>query len=256
MPAVRVRGLWKRFGEQVAVAGIDLELPAGQFIGLVGPNGAWQDHHPLDGDRAAQARSRHRRGRRSRRLARPGGGEGPDRRTARGTPALRAALRTRTARVHRPVAGPARRRGRQACHPAPRRPRPRGRPAQTGRRLLDRHAQEDRSGLRAPAQPRSPLPGRALRGRGPGLRADHPGRPGAVHRVRRHRRLLLPCDGAGRVAVRLGRRHGRRTHPRTRSARGGAWQRPSLQQAFLELVGAHGCGTTADLDWLGGGAPR
>ncbi|MDQ0775406.1 ABC-2 type transport system ATP-binding protein [Streptomyces aurantiacus] len=38
--AVRVQGLWKRFGEQVAVAGIDLELPAGQFIGLVGPNGA------------------------------------------------------------------------------------------------------------------------------------------------------------------------------------------------------------------------
>jgi ABC-2 type transport system ATP-binding protein len=39
-PAVRVRGLWKRFGEQVAVAGIDLDLPAGRFIGLVGPNGA------------------------------------------------------------------------------------------------------------------------------------------------------------------------------------------------------------------------
>jgi ABC-2 type transport system ATP-binding protein len=41
MPAaVQVRGLWKRFGEQVAVAGIDLELPAGRFVGLVGPNGA------------------------------------------------------------------------------------------------------------------------------------------------------------------------------------------------------------------------
>ena len=39
-PAVRVRGLWKRFGEQVAVAGIHLELPRGRFIGLVGPNGA------------------------------------------------------------------------------------------------------------------------------------------------------------------------------------------------------------------------
>lgn len=39
-PAVRVRGLWKRFGEQVAVSGIDLDLPAGRFIGLVGPNGA------------------------------------------------------------------------------------------------------------------------------------------------------------------------------------------------------------------------
>ncbi|KAB7852760.1 ABC transporter ATP-binding protein [Streptomyces mobaraensis NBRC 13819 = DSM 40847] len=38
--AVRVEGLWKRFGEQVAVAGIDLEIPAGRFIGLVGPNGA------------------------------------------------------------------------------------------------------------------------------------------------------------------------------------------------------------------------
>ncbi|MGS2589567.1 ABC transporter ATP-binding protein [Streptomyces hebeiensis] len=39
-PAVRVEGLWKRFGEQIAVAGIDLALPAGRFIGLVGPNGA------------------------------------------------------------------------------------------------------------------------------------------------------------------------------------------------------------------------
>ncbi|WP_369267399.1 ABC transporter ATP-binding protein [Streptomyces harbinensis] len=39
-PAVRVAGLWKTFGEQVAVSGIDLDLPAGRFIGLVGPNGA------------------------------------------------------------------------------------------------------------------------------------------------------------------------------------------------------------------------
>ncbi|MGW0860038.1 ABC transporter ATP-binding protein, partial [Streptomyces sp. NPDC002690] len=28
-PAVRVRGLWKRFGQQMAVSGIDLDLPAG-----------------------------------------------------------------------------------------------------------------------------------------------------------------------------------------------------------------------------------
>ncbi len=39
-PAVHVEGLWKRFGDQIAVAGIDLTLPAGRFIGLVGPNGA------------------------------------------------------------------------------------------------------------------------------------------------------------------------------------------------------------------------
>ncbi|MFC8795429.1 ABC transporter ATP-binding protein [Streptomyces cinereoruber] len=38
--AVRVEGLWKRFGQQIAVHGIDLALPAGKFIGLVGPNGA------------------------------------------------------------------------------------------------------------------------------------------------------------------------------------------------------------------------
>ncbi|WP_345746925.1 ABC transporter ATP-binding protein [Streptomyces sp. ODS28] len=38
--AVEIKGLWKRFGEQAAVAGVDLSLPAGRFIGLVGPNGA------------------------------------------------------------------------------------------------------------------------------------------------------------------------------------------------------------------------
>ncbi|GHJ39868.1 ABC transporter ATP-binding protein [Streptomyces sp. TS71-3] len=38
--AVRIRSLWKRFGQQIAVAGIDLTFPAGRFIGLVGPNGA------------------------------------------------------------------------------------------------------------------------------------------------------------------------------------------------------------------------
>ncbi|WP_436738316.1 ABC transporter ATP-binding protein [Streptomyces sp. BBFR102] len=40
VPAVRVRGLGKRFGRQTAVAGIDLDLPAGRLIGLAGPNGA------------------------------------------------------------------------------------------------------------------------------------------------------------------------------------------------------------------------
>ncbi|MGW2346145.1 ABC transporter ATP-binding protein [Streptomyces sp. NPDC001661] len=38
--AVRVHDLWKSFGQQTAVAGIELALPAGRFIGLVGPNGA------------------------------------------------------------------------------------------------------------------------------------------------------------------------------------------------------------------------
>ena len=39
-PAIAVRGLRKSFGAKVAVAGIDLEIAAGSFAGLVGPNGA------------------------------------------------------------------------------------------------------------------------------------------------------------------------------------------------------------------------
>lgn len=38
--AVRTQGLFKRFGQQVAVGGVDLVVPAGSFAGLVGPNGA------------------------------------------------------------------------------------------------------------------------------------------------------------------------------------------------------------------------
>jgi ABC-2 type transport system ATP-binding protein len=39
-PALEVRGLWKKFGDKIAVAGIDLVVPVGSFYGLVGPNGA------------------------------------------------------------------------------------------------------------------------------------------------------------------------------------------------------------------------
>ncbi len=39
-PAIAVHGLRKSFGTKEAVAGIDLEIAAGSFAGLVGPNGA------------------------------------------------------------------------------------------------------------------------------------------------------------------------------------------------------------------------
>ncbi|WP_207344125.1 ABC transporter ATP-binding protein [Arthrobacter sp. E3] len=39
-PALSIRGLTKRFGQKLAVDGIDLDVPAGSFYGLVGPNGA------------------------------------------------------------------------------------------------------------------------------------------------------------------------------------------------------------------------
>lgn len=39
-PALALRGLVKQFGETLAVAGLDLDVPPGSFFGLVGPNGA------------------------------------------------------------------------------------------------------------------------------------------------------------------------------------------------------------------------
>jgi len=38
--AIEIRGLRKSFDAKVAVAGIDLDVPAGSFFGLLGPNGA------------------------------------------------------------------------------------------------------------------------------------------------------------------------------------------------------------------------
>lgn len=39
-PALALRGLVKRFDTKMAVAGVDLTVPAGSFYGLLGPNGA------------------------------------------------------------------------------------------------------------------------------------------------------------------------------------------------------------------------
>jgi ABC-2 type transport system ATP-binding protein len=39
-PALALRGLVKRFDTKLAVAGVDLDVPAGSFFGLLGPNGA------------------------------------------------------------------------------------------------------------------------------------------------------------------------------------------------------------------------
>jgi ABC-2 type transport system ATP-binding protein len=40
MTAIRAAGLTKRYGDVLAVDGLDLEIPSGQFFGLLGPNGS------------------------------------------------------------------------------------------------------------------------------------------------------------------------------------------------------------------------
>lgn len=39
-PVVKVENLYKRFGPVTALAGINLEVPAGRIVGLLGPNGS------------------------------------------------------------------------------------------------------------------------------------------------------------------------------------------------------------------------
>ncbi len=38
--AISIRGVEKRFGDRLAVAGLDLEIPRGALVGVLGPNGA------------------------------------------------------------------------------------------------------------------------------------------------------------------------------------------------------------------------
>jgi putative spermidine/putrescine transport system ATP-binding protein len=40
VPDIRVQGLTKRYGDVVAVDGIDLDIPAGEFFTMLGPSGS------------------------------------------------------------------------------------------------------------------------------------------------------------------------------------------------------------------------
>jgi len=40
VPLLRLRGIWKRYGAVIALQGVDLDVAAGEVVGLVGDNGA------------------------------------------------------------------------------------------------------------------------------------------------------------------------------------------------------------------------
>ena len=166
-------GLVKRYGEQAALDGFDLEVERGTVFGLLGPNGAGK----TTAVRAFATLLRVRRGRRPGRRPRPGD------RAARGAPADR---------PQRPDAG-GRRDPRRPAEPRPLRPaqpdvagaRRSGGPtscwSSSGSRMpADKPVKHYSGRYAAPARPRGHAPA-PTRGAVP-RRADHGPRPAQPHR--------------------------------------------------------------------------
>ena len=108
--ALSCTGLVKRYGNVLAVDGLDLEVRRGECCGLLGPNGAGQDHDHRDPGGAARAGCRTRAG--------PGARVGRGRRRAAGAaqdspPEMVANLHT-TAELNAPLSRRAGGRGRLA----------------------------------------------------------------------------------------------------------------------------------------------
>ena len=64
---IEADGLSKRFGKVQALSELNLTLPPGQPVAILGPNGAGQDHVHPHGGHAAATRPRHPDRRRPRR---------------------------------------------------------------------------------------------------------------------------------------------------------------------------------------------
>ena len=167
-PMIEAEGLTKRYGETLALAGIDLEVPAGSILGVLGPNGAGKTTAVRILTTLALPDARLGPGGRLRRGHRGG-------RPCAASIGVTAQDATLDEAAHRP---PEPGHGRRAQRPAPVRgqgpgrraarpvrPHRRRRPGDEG--LLGRHAPAARPGRR----PGDPPPGALPR------RADHRARP-------------------------------------------------------------------------------
>ena len=231
-PALALRGLAKRFDGKVAVAGVDLDVPAGSFYGLLGPNGAGKTTTLSMAVGLLRPDARSGAGARPRRLGRPGRGQAAARRDARRRAAVRPAQRGGAAGVPRAVARDGPGGGRPAGGGAAGRARARRRRPDPGGGLLGRHEEEDRAGLRAAARAAAAGARRAVRGGRPGLGGADPRHPAPLRRRRRHGGLLQPRDGGRGAALHARGDPGRRaassgSAPSTRCAATGRWRTSS-----------------------------
>ena len=248
--ALSLRGLVKRFDGKVAVAGVDLDVPAGSFYGLLGPNGAGKTTtlsmavgllRP-DAGRAVGARPR--------RVGRPGRGQAAARRAARRRAPLRPAHRGGAARVHTGCCAAWTRRWSTS---GPRELLDVLALADAGRTLVVDYSagMKKKIGLACALlhAPAAAGARRAVRGGRPGLGRADPRHPAAVRRRRRHGDLLQPRawrSWSGCAATSRSWPTGAIKAVGTLDeVRGGR----SLEEVFVEVVGGR-TATGEELSWL------
>ncbi len=250
-PMIEAEGLVKRFGETLALNGLDLQVPTGAILGVLGPNGAGKTTAVRVLTTLDDPGCRHRADRRPGRGAKRHGGAPLDRCHRAGRNARRGAQRPPEpgdgGRAGR--AAPARGAGSGARSARPLRA-DRGRRSRAAR-LFGRHAPSHRPGGQPHDPPAGGVPRRAHHGTRPhqpradvgrdpraGLRRGDPASdhavPGRGGRAGRHDRGGRPRPGdrdrhRGRSEDAGGRRaarhHADRSSPCRRSRAGAAGQR-------------------------------
>ena len=247
--AIETRQLTRYFNDFCAVGGVDLAVERGTFYGFLGPNGAGKSTTikmltgllgPSGGERP-RPRAGHAR--------HPGGagGQAADRRHPRRFGPLRQPDGPRVPHVRRPDPPDGARHDPGAERRAPGGPRPAG-AEEAGARVLARDEEEAGAGRGAAAQPRPPVPRRAVRGGRRRHVERHPRPPRRVRRAGVDRLPDVARPGDRRAAL-----HARRDHREGAARRADVARRDppggTLEQSFLRVAGAeHAAGHK--LNWL------